>query len=399
MITQCRSCGSDRLNDVLSLGEQYLSDFVPPDFPKPPKHPIDLVICKDCDLVQLHHNAPTSELYSERYGYRSGINQTMRDHLQEIVEQSIFRQPLQYNDVVVDIGANDGTLLSNYNGMYRVAFEPIQKFCDGMYREKRAELIINDFFNAEKFMQYCGDQAKIITAISMFYDLENPNKFVGDIVKILHPQGLFVIQQNYLVTMLQNLAYDNIVHEHLEYYSLTSLEKLLNRHGLEVIDVEVNDLNGGSIRTYIRHMDALKKLRFIERKMKLDSQWPYLVFAMHVKHVKKELVEFIKGEVKKGKTIYVLGASTRGNTLLQYCGLDNKLITAAVERNEEKWGKKIASVDIPIVSEEQARKDKPDYMLVLPWFFADEIKKREAEYVKNGGALVFPLPKLEVYRG
>ena len=394
MITQCRSCGSTKLADILTLGNQYLSDFVDKGVDKKPEsYPLDLVMCRECTLLQLKETTPSSSLYNDHYGYRSGINQTMREELALIVREASKRVDLQSGDIVVDIGSNDGTLLSNYlNGIIRVGFEPVSKLAFDC--EKHAETVINEFFSREAYV--FSQRAKIITAISMFYDLDNPNKFVSDMVDILDPEGIIVIQQNYLVGMLEQHAFDNIVHEHLEYYSLTSLEKLLNRHGLEVFDVETSSINGGSFRTYVRHMDALKKMRYMERKLKLDNEWTYMLFALEVKKLTKKLHNFIEGEVKKGKTVYIYGASTRGNTLIQAAGLDNKLIKAAVERNPEKWGKKIASVDIPIISEEQARKEKPDYFLVLPWFFRSEIIKRESEFIKQGGKLIFPLPKMEV---
>lgn len=396
---KCRSCFSDNIKDVMSLGEQYLSDFIDENDPKPPKFPLNLVMCKECMLVQLRETTPASELYTPHYGYRSGISETIKADLRDVVRQVFNRMEVKDGEVVVDIGANDGTLLANYEGAYRVAFEPVKKLADEIIKEKRAEAVFNDFFKADSYNQALNKKAKVITAISMFYDLDDPNTFVHDLADVLHPEGLLVIQQNYLVSMMKNRAYDNICHEHVEYYSLTSLEKLLNRHGLEVVDVEENSINGGSFRTYVKHMDNVKRMRYKERKLKLDNEWTYHLFALQVKHVRHELKAFIEKVVSEGKKVYLLGASTRGNTLLQYCGLDNKLIGKCIERNKEKFGKVIASTGIPIVSEEEGRADKPEYMLVLPYFFKDQIKKREAEYVKQGGALIFPLPTLEVYRG
>lgn len=228
----------------------------------------------------------------------------------------------------------------------------------------------------------------------MFYDLDDPDTFMKDLAAIIDEDGVIVIQQNYLPTMLKNNAFDNIVHEHVTYYSLTSFEKIAIRAGLEVFDVELNDLNGGSIRTYLRPMNNVRKLRISEQKMKLNQTFTYTLFGMRIDKIVKQLYTFIKDKVDNGKTVYVYGASTRGNTLLQTCGLDNKLITAAVERNPDKWGKKISG--IPIISEEQARKEKPDYMLVLPYFFKKEFVKREKEYLDQGGHLIFPLPEFEV---
>lgn len=232
--------------------------------------------------------------------------------------------------------------------------------------------------------------------------MEDPNKFVSDVKKILKENGIFVIQQNYLVGMLKQNAFDNIVHEHLEYYSLLSLNNLLKRHGLEVFDVEMRDLNGGSFRTYIslagkrKISNEVRKMIVSENKLGLNKLKEYRDFANRIKKNKKDLAKFIKEETKKGKLVYLYGASTRGNTMLQYFGLDKNLIKKAVERNPEKWGKIISSVGIPIISEEQARKDKPDYMLVLPWFFKEEFLDRERKYLEKGGHFIFPLPKFEI---
>ena len=402
MIRKCRSCKSEKLVDILSLGEQYLADFRDDD-EKPEKYPLALVLCEKCNLLQLKHTTPPSSLYTERYGYRSGINQTMREHLRGIANKAAGLALLSPGEIIIDIGCNDGTLLKAYDAerLIRIGFDPVEKFAKDF--EGTGIRFVNDYFNKEHYKRHHGPKkAKVITAISMFYDLDKPNIFVSDLAEILDDDGIIVIQQNYLVGMLLQHAFDNIVHEHLEYYSLFSLEKLLERHGLMVFDVEVNDLNGGSFRTYICHKDARKisdavlQLRESETKLGLQNKHIYEEFANRIKTIKNSLYGFIEKEVKRGKKVYVYGASTRGNTLLQYCGLDNTLIEAAVERNPEKWGKKIASVGIPIISEEQARRDKPDYMFVLPWFFKEEFLEREAEYIKQGGKLLFPLPTVEV---
>ena len=327
----------------------------------------------------------------------------MKDHLKEITEKSSNKLKNRKGKIIaVDIGANDGTLLKYYSkNVYKVAIEPIKKFAGKC--KKYADVVINDFFNFESYNKYLpGKKADLITAISCFYDIDNPNKFLHDITKILNEDGIFIIQQNYLKSMLEQNAFDNIVHEHLEYYTLTSLQNLLKKHGLEVFDVELNNLNGGSFRTYICFnkkrpiSKSVKNLLIAEKRLNLDKKTVYREFAKRVRDNKKTLKKFIKTEVKEGKKIYLYGASTRGNTLLQYFNLSKKLIPYAIERNPEKWGKKIASLGIPIISEDRARKDKPDYMLVLPWFFKDEFLKRESEYLKNGGHFIFPLPNLEI---
>lgn len=399
---ECRSCKSKNLSDVISLGKSYLSDFVK-DNSKPPRYPLSLVMCKNCSLLQLKHTTPSALLYTEHYGYRSGINQTMNDELKDIVKKTLDKfEGSEGKLIVLDIGANDGTLLKNYPKRFeRIGVEPIKKLAKEC--KANADIVINDFFNYEAFEKKVGPKkANIISAISCFYDMEDPNAFVSDITKILEKDGIFVIQQNYLVKMLTQNAFDNIVHEHLEYYSLLSLQNLLKRHKLEVFDLELRELNGGSFRTYIgyEHERPISTKVYeqieLEKLIGLQRKKIYTDFAKRIRQNKKEVYVFIKNEVNNGKKIYVYGASTRGNTLLQYFDLDNKLIQKAVERNPEKWGTKIASVGIPIISEEQARMEKPDYMLVLPWFFKDEFLRREKEYLKSGGHFIFPLPKMEV---
>lgn len=401
-INKCRSCFSENITDILSLGDCYLSDFRKDNI-KPPKYPLSIVLCRNCFLVQLKHTTPSSLLYTEHYGYKSGINQTMNHELHDIVEKSLNKfENGEGKFRVVDIGANDGTLLKYYpKNFERIGVEPVKKLAKEC--KENATLVINDFFNFSAFKKNAGTKkAKIVTAISCFYDMEEPNTFVSDVIKILDENGIFVIQQNYLVKMLIQNALCNIVHEHLEYYSLHSLQNLLLRHGLEVFDLELRELNGGSFRTYIGYKgkrsitNAVYEQMELEKLIGLQRKKIYTQFAARIKTVKKEVYDFIKNEVKSGKKVYAYGASTRGNTLLQYFNLDSTLIQKAVERNPEKWGTKIASVGIPIISENQARQEKPDYMLVLPWFFKEEFLSREKEYLHRGGHFIFPLPKLEI---
>lgn len=400
MIKVCRICGSKKLKKIISLGNVYLSDFGTGK--KPEKFPLTLILCENCSLLQLSENTPQSSLYTERYGYKSGINNTMKKELGQIVKKSCAFLKNKKGITTVDVGANDGTLLSNYSkSVFRIGVEPIRKFA--IECKKNSDLVINDFFSLKSFKKKAKDKkADLITAISCFYDIPDPNQFISDISHILKKDGIFIIQQNYLLSMLQQNAFDNIVHEHLEYYSLTSLENLLEKHNLEVFKVELSDINGGSFRTYIAFKGerrtglCVKRMREQEKKAKLNQTKTYLDFAKRVENNKEKLRKFIINKTKQGKKVYIYGASTRGNTLLQYFNLDNKMLNYAVERNPEKWGKKILSLNIPIISEEQARIKNPDYMLVLPWFFKKEFLQREKDYLKKGGHFIFPLPKFEV---
>jgi len=410
VIKKCRVCGKENLEDILSLGVQKPINFLESTDQSCMEAPLELVLCNEkdggCGLVQLRHTVSGDLLY-RTFWYKSGVNQTMREALSDITKNAENRIELKQNDIVVDIGANDGTLLRTYGtkNLKLVGFEPASNLI------KDAQVgttdIINRFFNYENFAERFGNRkAKVITSIAMFYDLDDPNTFVNDIVKTLDDNGIWIIQMNYLTTMLENNAFDNIVHEHLEYYSLKSLENLLERYDLVVFDAELNNINGGSIRTYIKHKnckkfpitDMVDNIRKYEKKIGLGNSKPYIDFAKRIDSLKNETYNFIKNEVANGKKIYAYGASTRGNTLLQFYDLDNKLIHAAADRNPIKWGKRMVGTNIPIISEEQARQEKPDYFLILPWYFLNEFKNREKEYLKNGGKFIVPLPKFEIRR-
>lgn len=398
---KCRVCDFEPLSEILSLGEQYLSDFRSDD-QKPPKFPLDLLLCDTCKLLQFKDTTPPELLYTDHYGYRSGINNTIQADLKDVVAKATSLVELAEGDFVIDIGANDGTLLSDYPaGPVKVGYEPVTKLAK--VAEKTADKVFNDYFGAKPFQEFAnGKKAKIITAISMFYDLETPNEFVDDLKHCLAPDGVLVIQQNYLGSMLEQNAFDNICHEHVEYYSLVSMEYLLKKHDLDIFKVAMNDINGGSFRTYICHAgerpidQSVAEMRQKEASQGLDKKVTYEQFAERIRRLCKELHEKVSGFVADGKTVYAYGASTRGNTILQAATLDKDLITAALERNPEKYGKKIASTGIPIISEAEGRAQNPDYLLVLPWFFKEEFLEREKAYLESGGHFIFPLPALEI---
>ena len=404
----CRVCNHDDLELIISLNEQYVVNFTESGDEKIFKAPYELVFCNKksdgCGLLQLKHTVPGEILY-KKFWYKSGINKTMIDALTDISSRAEKLVKLDTDDIIIDIGANDGTLLRSYNSknIRLVGFEPATNLVKDA--QVKTTKIINDFFNYESFnREFPNQKAKIITSIAMFYDLEAPNKFVNDIVNALDKNGIWIVQMNYLASMLENNAFDNIVHEHLEYYSLSTMQYLIQKHNLEIFDVELNEINGGSFRIYIKHKDCkqyqrsknVDELLNYEKKIGLNNNDIYHKFAKRINELKQITCDFIKKEVSKGKKIYIYGASTRGMTLLQYYNLDNSLITAAADRNPAKWGKKIVGTEIPIISEEQARKEKPDYFLVLPWYFIKEFRLREKDYLKNGGKFLVPLPQFHI---
>lgn len=375
----------------------YVSDFVY-EGDETIKAPLDLVLCGKCHLVQLGHVGVDTSILYNRYWYRSGVNESMVKALKDIVDSATKLVDLKPGDTVLDIGANDGTLLRFYDeNLDRVGFEPAQNLTEEAI--VGGNRIIPKVFSYEDFK----GKAKIITSIAMFYDLEYPNAFVRDIKRSLADEGVWVIELSYLPSMLEINSFDTICHEHIEYYSLMALESLLERHGLEVFDVQKNKVNGGSFRCYVKHTEDKREIkesvitmREEEKALGLDELNIYWEFAVRVEDIKRRTLHLITELLGEGKTIYVYGASTKGNTLLQYYGLDNTMITAAAERSPEKWGKKTVGSNIPIIPEEAARTFKPDYFLVLPWHFIDGFVEREKDFLERGGHFIQPLPELKI---
>jgi hypothetical protein len=409
-IHQCRVCSGKNLIEILSLGDQYVTNFLDSPGEEVFKGPLTLVLCDPknggCGLLQLKHTFDHDILY-KKYWYVSGISKTMIAALSGIADAAERLIKLSKGDIVIDIGTNDGTLLRSYktSGIIKVGFEPSNLW---ELAAKDNENIIHDYFNYRSFMERFWDKkAKVITSIAMFYDLDDPNKFVEDVKKCLDENGVWIIQMNYLGLMLGNNTFDNISHEHLEYYSLLSLEYLLDKHDFEVFDVELNDVNGGSFRIYVKNRGSkvnafdgskgrLQKLRADERKAGLDKEQAYLTFALNIQKIKKDLLNFLETEKKRGKDILIYGASTRGLVVLQFAGVDKKLIAAAVDKNPEKCGKYIVGTGIPILSIEDYRKMRPDYLFVLPYHFLKEIAVQEREFLEEGGKMVIAIPKLKI---
>jgi SAM-dependent methyltransferase len=361
-----------------------------------------------CGLIQTRHTVPGSILYSS-YWYRSGVNRTMTDNLHGIAWAVEAIVPLEPGDLVVDIGCNDGTLFDGYQakGLRYLGFDPSDV---SRYAVEKGYDVVRDFYSAESMRRRRPDQkAKAITSIAMFYDLEDPAVFVADVAEALAERGIWVIELHYLPMMLAANAFDAIVHEHLEYYSLAVIERLIGEGGFEIVAAELNDINGGSIRLFIGHQgdhrqtaeqaEQLRQLRVDEFELALDSPEPYGHFRQRVEKVRDDLLATCRKLREEGKTIHVYGASTKGNTILQYAGIDHNLIEAAADRNSDKWGSETIGTHIPIISEEESRSGNPDYYLALPWHFLPEFLEREHEFLHRGGKFIVPLPEVRVIGG
>ena len=404
-ISKCRISGSSNLKTILNLGNQSLTGVFPKiSNQKITKGPLELVWCPDSGLVQLKHSYNPSEMYGLNYGYRSGLNNSMVQHLKFKVDRLTTKVKLDDLDIILDIGSNDGTLLNSYNNknIHRIGMDPTA----GKFRQYYDEniLVIEDFFSKDKFFESSKNKAKIITSIAMFYDLEDPSTFVQEISEVLTDDGIWHFEQSYLPTMLRMNSYDTVCHEHIEYYSLSVIYKLLAKHNLRIIDVELNSVNGGSFAVtavkenslYLGNGEIVNWLLEQEDRMGLNTLRPYQAFAKRVSQHREDLRNLIIGIRNAGKSVVGYGASTKGNVLLQFCELGPSEISCIAEVNPEKFGAYTPGSNIPILSEKEVRAKKPDYMLVLPWHFRDGILQREKEFLKSGGRLIFPLPEIEI---
>lgn len=406
-ISKCRICSNEDLVTIINLGNFFLTGI----FPKTTNEnitngPLELVKCNGdnyCGLVQLKHSFNPIEMYGENYGYRSGLNSSMVRHLKDIVNRNLEFVKLHDGDMIIDIASNDGTLLNFYSNknLLLVGVDPtITKFAK--YYESHIKTI-PDFFSASLIeKEFKGKKARIITSIAMFYDLEEPLKFVQDIYRVLAEDGIWVLEQSYMPLMIERNAYDTICHEHIEYYGLYQIKWLLDKVGFKIIDIELNDTNGGSFKLIVSKKESnvpecTETINHLLDKEKIyKTIQPFLFFKNNIIKHKEELVDFLNKIKKENLTIYGYGASTKGNVILQYCGITEELMPYIAEVNEDKFGSFTPGTLIPIISEKKAREANPDYFLVLPWHFRDNIIIREKDTINSGIKFVFPLPFINV---
>ena len=400
---------------IVNLGDHYVSDFIKSevDYENRKKYSLDLEIDPKIGAARLTEMAPNNTMWG-KYWYRSGINVTMTKELGNIVEEIISRVKLNKDDIWLDIACNDGTLLKQVpNNLIKIGIDP----ADDTFKTESSKhgIIIQDYFSEAAFKIACpNEKAKVITTIAMFYDLMNPHSFIDDINKVLDDNGIWVLQLSYTPLMLKQLAFDNICHEHAYYYSLTSLNDLFKQHDLKIVDCSLNDVNGGSFRVYVQknitditlfgtsplrdvcNFRVESLLEYESKHYNIGKPAVWEKFMNDIKALKEQTVNFIKEAKAQGKTVCGYGASTKGNTLLQWFELDHTMIDAIAERSPYKFGLKTIGTNIPILSEEEVRAMKPDYMLVLPWHFINEFIQRENEYLSNGGKFIVPCPKFEI---
>lgn len=411
--TTCRVCGSSSLTPVISLGPQYLQgSFIKPgkEMPSHRKINCSLVRCNPqidengCGLLQMEHSVPPEILYAA-YWYRSGTNNTMRNHLKGIADIALsLVKKTKCN--VLDIGCNDGTLLNYYPADF------VKFGCDpsDVAQEVKNAFVVQDIFPSAELNKIIDNKKiDIVTSIAMFYDLEDPVSFVRNIKRLLSPEGIWIFEMSYMPHMLELDSYDTICHEHLEYYSLAVLEKIASMADMKIVKIAFNDINGGSIRCFATHKECghynnsidhqlMNEIRQKEFDLELDTDKPYVAFQYRIEKVKNELHELLINLKRQGKKVHIYGASTKGNTILQWCDINNMLVESAAERNPDKYGAYTLGTNIPIISEAESRAMNPDYYLVLPWHFKEEFIEREKDALEKGTGFIFPIPTIEIFK-
>lgn len=405
-ISECRVSKSQNLISVLNLGIQTLTGVFPKrTTDKITKGPLELVLCPDSGLLQLKHSYEPSEMYGENYGYRSGLNQSMVTHLTDKVKYLERLVSLVPGDVVLDIGSNDATTLKAYSdkSIKRIGVDPTGKKFSEYYPPE--VILIPDFFSSDLYHSVESKKARIVTSIAMYYDLESPVGFAQQIESILADNGIWHFEQSYMPSMLRMNSYDTICHEHLEYYSLGVIKNILEMSGLRLVDVVMNSINGGSFAVtaakasnktiYCNHA-VIDWLLSQEDRMGLKTLKPFRDFEERVFRHRDDLTRLIRTLSADGKKILGYGASTKGNVVLQFCGLTVDDIPAIAEVNPEKYGRFTPGTSIPIISEKEAKAMNPDYYLLLPWHFKEGIIRREKEYLGLGGKMIIPFPEIEI---
>lgn len=405
-IQACRVARTPNLVSVLNLGMQALTGVFPRDAQEPVGlGPLELVWSPDSGLLQLRHSFDAADMYGDNYGYRSGLNQSMVDHLARKVRMLERLVPLAAGDPVLDIGSNDATLLKSYarGDIQRIGIDPTARKFAAHYTP---DIVVRpEFFSAAAYRSASARPAKVVTSIAMFYDLEDPVAFASEVASVLAADGVWHFEQSYLPAMLRANSYDTICHEHLEYYSLRVVERILAAADLVVVDVATNDVNGGSFAVTachranrsVRRNDAVVQWMLEqEDRMGLNTPRPFRDFEERVWRHREDLTRLVHRLVADGKKVLGYGASTKGNVLLQFCGFGPEHIAAIAEVNTEKFGRVTPGTHIPIVSEAEARAMQPDYYLVLPWHFRSGILRREADYLAGGGKFIFPFPEIEI---
>ena len=405
---------------LIELGSMYTSDFVDNTNASNgrKKYSLDLVWNEKLGCPTLTEQPSGEEMWG-KYWYKSGTNMSMKIALLDVVESVLAHKNMKHylldeKKVWLDIACNDGTLLSfvDGNSFFRVGIDPIEEKYIAEAK-KYADRVIQDYFTYDAWERAkAPKKADVVTSIAMFYDLQDPFTFAQDVEKVLDDDGIWILQLSYTPLMINQLAFDNICHEHWAYHNLSSVQRILATANMKVLNAEFNDVNGGSIRIYAvknkanmnlfgsaprRDVWAMNVQAIFNNEHHYDNLPVWNDFANNVAMLRMKTTDFIDKANREGKSVWAYGASTKGNTLLQHFDLDNTKIEAIAERNRNKWGLYTIGSNIVIKSEQEMRDAQPDYVLVLPWHFISEFVEREREYLEKGGAFIVPCPQFRIY--
>lgn len=410
-IESCRVCGNRNLKSCIDIGEQYLSSVFPENLNyknELKKYPLEILQCiktddSQCGSLQLAYDYDLSEMY-DHYPYTSASNSSMKKILEDVANSGKALNNLKSGDTILDIGGNDGTLLSFFKDkdLNLVIIDPAKNIESHVNSNKFVRL--KEFFTAENFRKVSNNKAKLVFGIAMFYHLSDPVGFCKNIGEILDDNGAVIIQMAYLPSMIDTDMYDNIVHEHVGYYGVQHMKWIFEKAGLELFDVKLNDVYGGSFRVFAKkkgnpNFPQTQRLQIIlegEKNWGIFEESTYYDFMKRINYKKEELKNLLEKIKREGKKTWIYGASTKGNTIMQFCGIDNNLIEAAADSNSFKFNKYIIGSDIPIVDEQKLRLEKPDYLLALPYSFVNSFREREKELVEKGTKFIVPLPEVKI---
>jgi len=402
---QCRNCNSNNFKKIINIGKQPISSiFYKKKKFNLKKYSLDLYKCKSCNLIQLSKEAPLGMMYGESYGYQTSISKLMVDHLKKKIQFINSKKYIKKNSYILDIGSNDGTFLNLYKkSNYLFGIDPSSNKFKNFYRNDINR--INNFFSKkiiENYLKKNNFKKKnfdLISSFAIFYDISNPNQFCADIYDLLDTNGIWIAEFSYFPLMLKNLTYDQICHEHLTYYTLEVFESILKKNGLKVLDVFFNEINGGSIEVVCakkesKHKINEKKIKSILKDEGLITDKSYQKFNMRINNIKKNINLFF--HKNKKNNIIGYGASTKGNVVLNHCGISNKKLKYICDGNILKTGRYTPGTNIKIISKKEINIIKPNFLFVLIWSFREEVIKEQIEYLKKGGNLVFHLPRFHI---
>jgi NDP-4-keto-2,6-dideoxyhexose 3-C-methyltransferase len=400
-VEKCFICSGEDLVEILDLGNQPMSGIFPLETEENPvSSPLILMQCKSisfkaetCGNIQLKHKANFSNMYGLNYGYNSSLSPLMLEHLGKIAENARKHIAIKETDFILDIGCNDGSFLNLFKAQTKnlVGVDPSSaKFEDITPVEAN---IFVDYFPSTKIFEFMdGRKFKMISSIAMFYDLDKPFEFMQALHDSLEDNGLWIVELSEFGEFLKNLSFDQICHEHLLYIDANLLINMSSKIGFELLEVTFSEINGGSACYYFRKCKPNTEVTCYSSAT--SKQIDKLKFR--VEQNKSEVMNYLKMLNQQGKSVFGYGASTKGNVLANFYGLDKGLMQRVSDTNPFKWGRVTPGPRIPIISHEEMRNSPPDYLFVFIWHLRSEVLKNEKHFIENGGKLIIPLPRLHV---